>query len=117
MAVVLPLLLLILFGIIDFGMLLNRQILLTEAAHEGARAAAFGQSDVAAKAANVLGTAPSSVTVTACPANAGPSADATVVLTYRYQAMTPLGSMMLLFGQSAPDTFELEARGVMACVG
>jgi Flp pilus assembly protein TadG len=118
MAVVLPLLLLILFGIIDFGMLLNRQILLTEAAHAGARAAAFGQtSDVSAKAAAVLGATPTSVTVTACPPNAGTDVDAQVVLTYRYEAMTPLGSLMGLFGQNAPDSFELSAKGVMACVG
>ena len=41
MALVLPLLLLLLFGIIDFGRVLNAQITLTEAAREGARAAAL----------------------------------------------------------------------------
>ena len=117
MAIVLPLLLLILFGIIDFGMLLNRQILLTEAAQAGARAAAFGQSDVAGRAASVLGDEPSSVGVTSCPANASTADDARVTLTYRYETKTPLGSLMLLFGQDAADTFELHSTGVMACAG
>ncbi|GLY96693.1 hypothetical protein Acsp02_39480 [Actinoplanes sp. NBRC 103695] len=117
MAIVLPLLLLILFGIIDFGMLLNRQILLTEAAQAGARAAAFGEPDVTGRAASVLGDQPTSVSVTSCPANADTSADARVTLTYRYQAKTPLGSLMLLFGQNAADSFELRSTGVMACVG
>ena len=117
MAIVLPLLLLILFGIIDFGMLLNRQILLTEAAQAGARAAAFGQSDVAGRAASVLGDQPSSVSVTSCPADASTADDARVTLTYRYETKTPLGSLMLLFGQDATDTFELRSTGVMACAG
>lgn len=117
MAIVLPLLLLVLFGIIDFGMLLNRQILLTAAAQAGARAAAFDQPDVAGRAASVLGEQPSSVSVESCPANADTSADARVTLTYRYQTKTPLGSLMLLFGQSAAESFELRATGVMACVG
>jgi Flp pilus assembly protein TadG len=114
---VLPLLLLILFGIIDFGLLLNRQILLTEAAQAGARAAAFGSADPGSRAAAVLGDQPSSVAVTPCPANATTDDDARVTLTYRYQAKTPLGSLMLLFGQDAADTFELRSTGVMACVG
>jgi Flp pilus assembly protein TadG len=114
---VLPLLLLILFGIIDFGMLLNRQIVLTEAAQAGARAAAFGRSDAGDRAAEVLGDQPASVSVTACPAGATTGDDARVTLTYRYEAKTPLGSLMLLFGQDAADTFELSATGVMACVG
>ena len=35
MALVLPLLLFVLFGVIDFGRMLNTQITLTEAAREG----------------------------------------------------------------------------------
>ncbi len=38
---VLPVLLLLVFGIVDFGRMLNAQIVVTEAAREGARAAAL----------------------------------------------------------------------------
>ena len=118
MAIVLPLLLLILFGIIDFGLMLNRQLLLTEAAREGARVVALDPSgDATAKVTAVLGTTPSAVDITACPADPGPSDDATVRVTYRYETKTPLGSMMLVFGSSAGDSFQLTATGVMACVG
>jgi Flp pilus assembly protein TadG len=121
MAIVLPLLLLILFGIIDFGLMLNRQLLLTEAAREGARLVALDHpdADVESTVEKVLGTAPTSSTITACPTDpsAVAGADATVELTYQYETKTPLGSMMLIFGSGVGDTFQLTATGVMACVG
>jgi Flp pilus assembly protein TadG len=119
MAIVLPLLLLILFGIIDFGLMLNRQLLLTEAAREGARVAALdgSESDVRDRVEAVLGVAPSTFEVSTCPAGASASADASVSLSYAYETKTPLGSVMLLFGSSAGDSFTLTATGVMSCVG
>ena len=48
-ALLLPLLLLIVFGIIDFGRALNAQITLTQAAREGARLAALGEANVASR--------------------------------------------------------------------
>jgi hypothetical protein len=50
-ALVLPLLLLVLGGIVDFGMLLQRQQVVTNAAREGARLAAvgYGAADVQAR--------------------------------------------------------------------
>jgi Flp pilus assembly protein TadG len=119
MAIVLPLLLLILFGIIDFGLLLNRQLLLTEAAREGARVAALdgSESRVRDRVEAVLGTAPSTIQVNPCPAGASADADASVSLSYAYQTKTPLGSVMLLFGSSGTDSFTLTATGVMSCVG
>ena len=41
-ALVVPLLLLLLFGIVDFGFLLNRNTVLANAAREGVRAASLG---------------------------------------------------------------------------
>jgi Flp pilus assembly protein TadG len=119
MAIVLPLLLLILFGIIDFGLMLNRQLLLTEAAREGARAAALDGSDatVRDRVEAVLGSAPSTIQVSPCPAGPSADADASVSLSYAYQTKTPLGSVMLLFGSSPGDSFTLTATGVMSCVG
>ena len=49
-ALVVPVLLLIVFGIIDFGRALNAQIALTGAAREGARLAALGYPDAAIQA-------------------------------------------------------------------
>ena len=45
-ALLLPVLLLLVFGIIDFGRALNAQVTLTQAAREGARMAALGEPNV-----------------------------------------------------------------------
>ena len=55
MAIVLPLLVLLVFGIIDFGRMLNAQIQLSQAAREGVRlaalagGAAYSTADVSAR--------------------------------------------------------------------
>jgi hypothetical protein len=123
MAIVLPLLLLILFGIIDFGLMLNRQIVLTEAAREAARAVALHpEADPSATVAAVfadLRIDPSSVQITPCPADlTGSDAPvSTVELHYSYETKTPIGSMMLIFGSGVGDIFDLQAKGAMACAG
>ena len=116
-ALVFPLLLLIVFGIIDFGRALNAQITLTQAAREGARLAAVGQPNVASRTqAAAVGLSPVSVTVTGCPTGAGPGADAVVTATYSFSFVTPVGAIAGLFGGSglgSPVT--LTAQGVMPC--
>jgi Flp pilus assembly protein TadG len=116
-ALVLPLLLFILFGIIDFGRALNAQIVLTQAAREGARLAAVGQPNIVSRTqAAATGLNPVTVTVTACPAGAGPSANAVVSVSYQFQFVTPIGALSSLFGGGglgAPLT--LTAQGVMPC--
>jgi Flp pilus assembly protein TadG len=109
--------LLIIFGTIDFGRALNAQITITEAAREGARLAALGQPDVVARTeAAAVGLGPVGVAVTACPAGAGPTADAVVNVSYTFTFITPVGAFAGLFGGSgfgAPIT--LTAQGVMPC--
>jgi Flp pilus assembly protein TadG len=119
-ALVLPVLLLIVFGIIDFGRALNAQITLTEAAREGVRLAALGYSDAAIQArvaAAASGLSGVTVTVAAsCPPGAGPAADAEVNVNYPFSFITPIGAVAGLIGGSglgAPIT--LTAQGVMPC--
>ena len=100
LALVLPILLVLVFGIIDFGRLLNAQITLTQAAREGARWAALGQSGVPARvtaAAPGLSPAPTT-TVTACPANPAVGQNATVTASYTFSFVTPVGAIMQLLG-------------------
>jgi Flp pilus assembly protein TadG len=119
-ALVLPVLLLIVFGIIDFGRALNAQITLTGAAREGARLAALGYPDAAIQA-RVAAAAPSLNGVTAtvaasCPPGAGPAADAQVDVNYSFSFITPIGVFVGLFGGSgfgAPIV--MTAQGVMSC--
>jgi Flp pilus assembly protein TadG len=120
MAIVLPLLLLLTFGIIDFGRMLNAQVTLSAAAREGARWAALGQPGVPARvvlAAPGLTPAPTT-TVTACPATPAVGTNATVVATYSFTFITPLSAIGGLFGSGGPGgTVNLTGIGVMRCGG
>lgn len=122
MAIVLPLLLLILFAIIDMGRLLQQEIQLTEAAREASRIGALNGtvSDVQAQVTSVVGsgatvTYPSTPVV--CTAISAPGTDATVLLQRTFVPITPLVSLMQLFGGSASTTWTLKATGVMSCIG
>jgi hypothetical protein len=119
-ALLLPVLLLLLFGIIDFGRAINAQITLTQAAREGARLAALGQSSSAVTsraqaAADPL--SPVTVTVTSsCPVNAGSGVDAVVQLSYSFSFVTPVGSFAAMFGGvSYGSSLTLTAQGEMPC--
>ena len=116
-ALLLPLLLLLVFGIVDFGRALNAQITLTQAARTGARLAALGQPDVvSATQAAATGLSPVAVAVTACPSNATQSQSAVVSVSYSFSFVTPVGAIAGLFGGTgfgSPVT--LTATGEMPC--
>ena len=120
-AIVLPLLLFLVYGLIDFGRALNAQITLTQAAREGVRLDALGQPNVISRTrAAATGLSQVSVSVTACPAGAGSSgasaADASVQVSYPFSFVTPLGAIASLFGGPGPgSSMTLTATGVMAC--
>jgi Flp pilus assembly protein TadG len=109
MAVVLPLLLLVLFGIIDFGRLLNQQISLTEAAREGARVASFG-GDPTSRIRMIAGD-DVSVTTVPCPSPATTDVDAQVTVTAQFTFITPVG----FIGGGGDGEATLTGRGVMPC--
>jgi TadE-like protein len=116
MALVAPLLLLMLFGVIDFGRMLHAQITVTEAAREGSRAAALGypaEPRVTAVAGR-LGAV--SVQTTPCD-GIDPSANAVVVVSHLFQPVTPLGSLMTFFGGTENGSITISSTGVMPCVG
>jgi len=119
-ALVVPVLLLIVFGIIDFGRALNAQIALTGAAREGVRLAALGYPDAAIQAA-VAAAAPdlngvSTSVAASCPPGAGPSANAQVDVSYSFSFITPIGAVAGLFGGSGLGApIVLTAQGVMPC--
>jgi Flp pilus assembly protein TadG len=120
MAMVLPLLLLLVCGIIDFGRLLNAQLSVSAAAREGARWAAMGQSGAPARAALAapnLTPAPSTTVTAACPATPAINQNATVVVSYPFTFATPIGAVAGLFGGSMPGTVTITAQGVMRCGG
>ena len=115
-ALLLPVLLLLVFGIIDFGRALNAQITLTQAAREGARIAALGESNVVSGTqAAATGLSPVAVSVTSCPVGAGPGVNAVVQASYTFSFITPVSAIAHMFGSGFGSTMTLTATGVMAC--
>jgi Flp pilus assembly protein TadG len=120
-ALLLPVLLLLVFGIIDFGRALNAQVTITQAAREGARLDALNQPNVISRtkaAATGLSASVTVTEVTTCPAGSGPTANADVQVSYGFNFITPIGAIAKLFGGgkgpgSSPLT--LTAQGVMPC--
>jgi Flp pilus assembly protein TadG len=114
-ALILPIVLLVIFAIIDFGRMLNAQITLTEAAREGARAAALvkpggeaaGQARAQAAALSALGSITPVVTDCSDPTTVNAVTD----ITYTFTFVTPLG---LLIGAGGTST--LKGHGVMPCL-
>lgn len=111
----LPLLMLIVMGIIDFGLALNAQVTLTQAAREGARLESFDEPDDevrarAESAATGLDTATAEI-ITHCPGD-----DGTVSVTYEFHFVTPVGAFGAMFGGGGyGDPIDLTAEGVMPC--
>jgi len=116
-ALLLPLLLLLVFGIIDFGRAINAQITLTQAAREGARLSALGQPNVVSRTqAAAAGLSPVTVTVTPCPSGATQTTDAVVRASYPFNFVTPIGAIARLFGSTGVGSpITLTATGEMPC--
>lgn len=132
-ALVLPVLLIIVFGIIDFAMGMRSYVALANATREGARFAAVGavfgtQADCGVTSATVVGRvcaaaeglAKSRITVDTNPANVYPNGMApgnsvVVKATYEYRFITPLGAIVDFFsggslGTSITLTSETDMR-------
>jgi len=120
----LPLVLLIVCGIIDFGGVLNAQVSLTQAAREGARVAAlqdtYDYSEIETRtkdAATSQLVERDNVGVAVDPAAPCPdSDDAVVEVSYPFEFITPIGSLATLFGGPGfGNSIDLSATGVMPC--
>jgi Flp pilus assembly protein TadG len=129
-ALVVPVLLMVVFGIIDFGRMLNAQLQVSEAAREGARAASVitgtpsDRSDAAAQRIAAF----SSTTVgnvefdsgdsSFCSANPVAGEDNVVVAQYDFHFITPVGDIGGLFGGGSwGDAFIIRSQSVMPCRG
>jgi Flp pilus assembly protein TadG len=110
-ALVLPVLILFVFGIVEFGRAYSARIQLTSAVREGARAVALGGDGVAATRNGAPGLDPalstSQVTANSC-SGATPPPNAVVRATYPFNYTIPL---------FRTGTWTLSATGVMRCGG
>lgn len=111
-ALILPILVMFVFGIVEFGRAYSARIELTAAVREGARAVALGANTTDAETAtkdgapgldrNLIAVTPSSCTATPTPVNA------TVNASYQFEYTIPL---------VRTGTWTLKAKGVMRCGG
>lgn len=118
MAIVLPLLLLLVIGIMEFGRVLNVQISLTHAAREGARHAAIHYDDpMLDVTATALAASPSlsglAVTVDDNAGVCSTTTDGEVTVTTR----VTLSSMSGYLEPLGLFPIELTGEGVMRCGG
>lgn len=129
-ALLLPVLLLIVFGLIDFGRATWYQITLTQAAREGARVAslgwpATGTNSVTSRVQSMTtpnGITPVTVTITPstsppCTTGAGAGVDAVVTVSYSYSFLTPVAAIATLAGGrvTLPSSLNLTATADMPC--
>jgi Flp pilus assembly protein TadG len=120
-ALLLPVLLLIIFGVIDFGRAISDQITLIQAAREGARLDSLGYATSAVQTraqSAATGLSPVTVTVSStCPAGAGTGVDAVVQTSYQFSFITPVGALASMFGSASfgSSTLTLTATGEFPC--
>jgi Flp pilus assembly protein TadG len=110
LALILPILVLLLFGIFEFGRAYNTQISLSGAAREGARVMAITNDSGAASAATIA-AAPSvnpapSVAISPTPCSKGVTVTVTATRAQSYN--------IPFFGSAS---FNLTGKGVMRCGG
>jgi Flp pilus assembly protein TadG len=102
-ALVLPLLVALIFGLIDFGRAYNQQIALTQLSREGARLVSLGITDYKARlvaaAPPSLGLKTSDITgTTPCTLASSPTTDATVTISRTFTFV--VGNSLTLTGKA-----------------
>ena len=110
-ALLAPVLVMLLLGIMEFGRAYNVQISLSSAAREGVRVMAIGNDATAARtaaknAATALKPALTDANITVSPATCTTGAQVTFTITYTLATMT---------GIAGP--FPMQGKGVMVCGG
>lgn len=112
MALVLPLLIIILFGIIEFGRVFHSYLMITHASREGARVGVVGQSngDIEQRIQNATTLNLDKLTITITPSDQGartPGVPLTVLVDYQVELFTPI------LGSILPNPVELQAQTTM----
>jgi Flp pilus assembly protein TadG len=120
-AIILPILLLLIAGIIDLGRMMYTEVVLSNAAREGSRMIALGYSTADAQtrvdaAAINIGTATATVTAT-CPASPVPTDGASVQVTSDFEWLLLGDVVKMIPGGSLSLPSTLSATGTMRCLG
>jgi Flp pilus assembly protein TadG len=114
MALLLPVLLLLVFGIVDFGRMLDTQIRLSQASREGARAESLGENAGPRVISATTGLSGVTHSAVSCPAVFADD-DATVTVKHTFSFITPISGIAGIFGGSFAGTKTLTSTAVMPC--
>jgi len=116
-ALVLPIFLLVLFAIVDFGMAFHAWIAVTNSAREGARLGAVrGPADeIVQRVRDTTGTLDQDkLTVTVTNAEGDPGDSVIVDVSYAYSLMTPVADILaLVSGGTISDSLTLSSTADM----
>ena len=117
-ALVLGLFLILLMGIVDFGLALSSRVSLTNAAREGARLGAVQASstDIQNRVQDTFDASsycPMAGTATVTGAQGQPGDTVTVTVQCDYKLITPLGGLLSMFGGGIPDVITLTSTSKM----
>lgn len=113
-ALVLPMLLMVVFAIVEFGVLYQRNVMLTNASREGARVAAVGATtaEIQARVQSVTPGLTPTVTVTNARGLSGTNVQVNTTATVA--TFTPMGRMMsLVVGRGFRSTVTLSSNTSM----
>jgi len=113
---VLPIFLLVLFAIIDFGMAFNAWITVTNSAREGARVGSVRapSGDIEQRVRDTAGSLGDDLTVIVTNAEGDPGESVVVDVSYAYSLITPLADIMgMISGGSIGDTLNLSSTADM----
>jgi Flp pilus assembly protein TadG len=113
LALTLPIVLLLLSGMIDFGRLFYSWLVVTHCAHTGARYAAvgYGEYDVVTRATATAGSIPVTVTVTGAQGAGG--SPVTVNVTNSFRLLTPLATLFSAEAFPVTATATMRIEGVV----
>jgi Flp pilus assembly protein TadG len=115
-ALVVPVLLILVMGIADFGWALRSWMAVTNSAREGARAGAVGASceDIQQRAAGTSAGLLTAADVSVKNCQGQPGTSVVVTVTHDYSFVTPLGSVLTTFsGGALPSTITMTSSSDM----
>ena len=113
---VLPIFLLVLFAIVDFGMAFNAWITVTNSAREGARVGSVRApaGDIEQRVRDTAGSLGDDLTVIVTNAEGDPGDSVVVDVSYGYSLITPLARILTMISHgSIRDSFTLSSTADM----
>ena len=111
-ALVLPIIILILTAIIDFGFVFNNYLIVSSASREGARSAVVGYNDteirqIISSITSTLDSTKLTISISPSQASRDPGDEVTITVEYKNSLMTPVISSIL------PNPLEIKGKTVM----